>query len=167
MSPLSGTIEWPTHNSGMFKLRSIDIEVLNALITDTSVSCFNLFMICSEWQARECQNHIADSLEKVYPIHCIMGRKNIEVLPRSIAKSHIAAQIMSKLDPEFVLCVGDDRADEDMFQLINEMQKSNTYGVKWFWTCTVGSKSSGAQYFMTGVVEVLNVLSALGGMNGD
>jgi trehalose 6-phosphate synthase/phosphatase len=108
------------------------------------------------WQAAELQNHIEDAIGVVYPIHCIAGNKNVEVLPSNVNKSAAAKHIFESLCPGFVLAIGDDRADEDLFSLVNNLEAAQ-FKV----TCTVGSKSSEAQYFVTGVAAVLGTLEIL------
>ncbi|KAI9137124.1 glycosyltransferase family 20-domain-containing protein [Paraphysoderma sedebokerense] len=77
------------------------------------------------WQARECQNHIEDSIGSVYPIHAIPGKKNIEVLPREINKSVIIKRVLERHpDIDFVLAIGDDRADEEMFEYLDKLRSS-------------------------------------------
>ncbi|CAG8621597.1 9808_t:CDS:10 [Funneliformis mosseae] len=100
------------------------------------------------WQAAECQNHIQDALGATYPIHAIAGNKNIEVMPRNINKSVAVRQILTTIEPDFILCMGDDRTDEDMFEFVNKLEN-----VKTAITCTVGSKSSEAKWFVSGVLR--------------
>ena len=119
-----------------------------------------------EWQAKECQNHIADSLENIYPVHAVMGKKNIEVRPRSVSKGAIVSKVLDDASQEdiFVMAIGDERADEDVFEYLNHLRgghQSNT-----LLSCTVGSKSSHANFFLTGVPEVLNTLQYLASVSG-
>ncbi|KAF8926708.1 hypothetical protein BGZ58_010969, partial [Dissophora ornata] len=60
---------------------------------------------------------------------------------------------------DFVLCVGDDRSDEDMFQFVNGLKLSGCEQQQHrVVTCTVGSKSSEARWFVPGVWSVLQGL---------
>jgi trehalose-phosphatase len=112
-------------------------------------------------QARECQNHISDSLENVYPIHAVLNSKNIEVRPRAISKAELARRLINDVeeDNKLVLCVGNERADEELFEMIKQLKQKDTKSV--YITCSVGSKGTSADYFATGVGEVLNVLNKL------
>lgn len=83
-----------------------------------------------------------------YPIHAIAGNKNIEVMARNISKSVAVRQILTTIEPDFILCMGDDRTDEDMFDFVNKLDN-----VKTVITCTVGSKSSEAKWFVSGVLR--------------
>lgn len=121
------------------------------------------------WQARECQNHIEEAVGVIYPIHAVVGRKCLEVMPRDVSKAHAAKTIFENLvqqqagaDPvDFVLCVGDDRSDEDMFVYCNGLKLSENESERRAVTCTVGSKSSEARWFVPGVSSVLQCLQAM------
>ncbi|KAF9195349.1 hypothetical protein BGZ50_004725 [Haplosporangium sp. Z 11] len=140
------------------------------------------------WQARECQNHIEEAIGSIYPIHAIVGRKCLEVMPRDVSKASATRTIVESLMPvssspssesvtalpstggdapaaqahslDFVLCVGDDRSDEDMFQYVNGL-KVGTGNPHQVVTCTVGSKSSEAHWFVPGVSSVLQGLQVM------
>lgn len=64
---------------------------------------------------------------------------------------------------DFVLSVGDDRSDEDMFQFVNglDLGSSGSSSLHRVVTCTVGSKSSAAHWFVPGVSSVLQGLQAM------
>lgn len=63
---------------------------------------------------------------------------------------------------DFVLCIGDDRSDEDMFEIIGDAMStgilSSTTSV---FACTVGQKPSKAKYYLDDTVEVTTMLEAL------
>ncbi|KAK3808295.1 MAG: trehalose phosphate synthase subunit [Benniella sp.] len=162
------------------------------------------------WQARECQNHIEEAIGSIYPVHAVVGRKCLEVMPRDVSKAFAAKTIIESLvqlpllssrsgstsslplsesdqeedvrsvtgtgsEPsplDFVLCIGDDRSDEDMFQYVNGLDKNEEDKEKTkedqqqqhplrIVTCTVGSKSSEARWFVPGVTSVLQGLQLL------
>lgn len=63
---------------------------------------------------------------------------------------------------DFVLCVGDDRSDEDMFEIIanavsSGILSSNTS----VFACTVGQKPSKAKYYLDDTTDVITMLDAL------
>ncbi len=64
-----------------------------------------------EFQAKECQNHLENSIQSKLPVEVLLGKKNLEVRPISINKGEISKRIMSSYqkDLEFIFCVGDDR----------------------------------------------------------
>ena len=63
-----------------------------------------------------------DHLEGVLsnePVEVVAGAAIIEVKPQGVSKGGIVERILNELSrrgpPDFVLCIGDDRSDEDMF----------------------------------------------------
>jgi trehalose 6-phosphate synthase/phosphatase len=77
-------------------------------------------------------------------------------MPRNVNKSVAISRILATVDPDFILCMGDDRTDEDMFDYVNKLDSVQTCI-----TCTVGSKSSEANYFVNGVSSVIGCLDML------
>lgn len=61
--------------------------------------------------------------------------------------------------PDLVLCVGDDRSDEDMFESI-ELLMNDAPSAEVF-ACTVGQKPSKAKYYLDDTVEVIKMLQGL------
>ncbi|PHZ17998.1 putative alpha,alpha-trehalose phosphate synthase subunit TPS3 [Rhizopus microsporus ATCC 52813] len=107
------------------------------------------------WQAAECQNHIADSVNKNFAVHAVIGNTTIEVIPHDINKSSIANRILQDTAPDFVLAIGDDRSDEDMFTFLNKQKNLKVI------TCTVGTRSTEARYYIPNVETVLSTLEQL------
>ena len=65
--------------------------------------------------------------------------------------------------PDFVLCIGDDQSDEDMFEAISRAAPANallpsTAGV---FACTLGQKSSAAKYYIDDTAQVISLLKGL------
>jgi len=79
------------------------------------------------------------------------GRKILEIKPRGIHKGTIAAELMDSGQADFVLCLGDDYTDEDMFKALPE----DTYTVK------VGIKDTHARFHVTTVNDALKLLEKL------
>lgn len=64
--------------------------------------------------------------------------------------------------PDFVMCIGDDRSDEDMFESISNASYSSQLPVApEMFACTVGQKPSKARYYLDNTVDVMAVLEAL------
>lgn len=64
--------------------------------------------------------------------------------------------------PDFVLCVGDDRSDEDMFEVImSAMAGPSLSPVAEVFACTVGQKPSKAKYYLEDTTEILKMLQGL------
>lgn len=63
---------------------------------------------------------------------------------------------------DFVLCIGDDRSDEDMFEIIGDAMTSGVFSSNSsVFACTVGQKPSKAKYYLDDTIEVINMLEAL------
>jgi len=62
--------------------------------------------------------------------------------------------------PDFVLCIGDDKSDEDMFESINNCTASTDLftAIPEVFACTVGQKPSKARYFVEETSDVINLL---------
>jgi trehalose 6-phosphate synthase/phosphatase len=85
------------------------------------------------------------------PIQVIDGNKVIEVRMMGIDKGNTALKILDHFDPDFVLCLGDDTTDEDMFRALD----GKAFTVK------IGSGSTAAQYNIQSQEEVLPFLEKL------
>lgn len=63
---------------------------------------------------------------------------------------------------DFVLCVGDDRSDEDMFEIISSAISRNILSANCsVFACTVGQKPSKAKYYLDDTTEVISMLESL------
>ncbi|KAI4987851.1 hypothetical protein ZWY2020_028609 [Hordeum vulgare] len=97
----------------------------------------------------------------------ISGQHIVEVKPQSVSKGFVAEKILSMLtenkrQADFVLCIGDDRSDEDMFEGIADiMRRSIVDPQTSLYACTVGQKPSKAKYYLDDTNDVLNMLEAL------
>ena len=64
--------------------------------------------------------------------------------------------------PDFVLCIGDDRSDEDMFEVISSARSGPSLSpVAEVFACTVGRKPSKAKYYLDDTSEILRMLQGL------
>lgn len=73
------------------------------------------------WQAKELLTHLEHTIASVYPVEIISGKKNLEVRPGCCNKGAIVRALLERHGrPRMVLCVGDDRTDEDMFKVLQE-----------------------------------------------
>ncbi len=87
---------------------------------------------------------------KKYDLVVQEGNKVFEILPREITKGRIAQEWLL-LDQDFVLCIGDDVTDEDMFRAVPPTS----------WTMKVGRGPTEANYRLKNVDEVLGLLKKL------
>jgi trehalose 6-phosphate synthase/phosphatase len=64
--------------------------------------------------------------------------------------------------PDFVLCIGDDKSDEDMFQLMAAVPCGEPLASKAeVFACTVGRKPSKARYYLDDAAEVVRLMQGL------
>lgn len=63
---------------------------------------------------------------------------------------------------DFVLCIGDDRSDEDMFEVIaGETAAPSLAPAADVFACTVGQKPSKAKYYLDDKAEIQRLLQGL------
>ncbi|KAL3578319.1 hypothetical protein D5086_019823 [Populus alba] len=72
-------------------------------------------------QAKELLDHLESVLANE-PVTVKSGQNIVEVKPQGVSKGLVAKRLLSimqenEMSPDFVLCIGDDRSDEDMFEL--------------------------------------------------
>lgn len=64
--------------------------------------------------------------------------------------------------PDFLLCIGDDRSDEDMFKSIMYPELNPSLpAIAEVFACTVGQKPSMAKYYLDDTVDVIKLLQGL------
>ena len=89
------------------------------------------------------------------------GKGYVEVKLRGVNKGAAIARFLEMLGaknvhPEFILCIGDDRSDECMFeQLLNPVANAQVF------TATVGRKKTMAKHFLSDVDHVSSLLAVL------
>ena len=68
----------------------------------------------------------------------------------------------NEITPDFVLCIGDDRSDEDMFEVITTSMTAPTITQNAeVFACTVGQKPSKAKYYLDDTAEIVRLLQGL------
>lgn len=87
------------------------------------------------------------------PLEVINGDKVIEVRNKGINKGIAVEQIISKTEYDFILCIGDDKTDEDMFSVLANHPKA--------FTIKVGQQASFAKYNLRNIEIVFDLLSAI------
>ncbi|KAF5756669.1 putative alpha,alpha-trehalose-phosphate synthase (UDP-forming), Trehalose-phosphatase [Helianthus annuus] len=123
-------------------------------------------------QAKEMLDHLESVLANE-PVVVKSGQYIIEVKPQGVTKGSVAQKIFESMfrkerRADFVLCVGDDRSDEDMFVMIGDSIKADVIvNNKSVFACTVGQKPSRAEYYLDDTVEVINMLENLGDLSGS
>lgn len=81
------------------------------------------------------------------------GNKVVEVSSKQISKSIAVSHFLSATSYGFILCIGDDKTDEDMFRTLSD--NNHAYTIK------VGEGATFAKYRLKSVSEVLQLLEEL------
>ncbi|KQK01090.1 probable alpha,alpha-trehalose-phosphate synthase [UDP-forming] 11 [Brachypodium distachyon] len=118
-------------------------------------------------QAKELLDHLESVLANE-PVVVKRGQHIVEVNPQGISKGVVVESLLSSMvrsgkAPDFVLCIGDDRSDEDMFESIVCPTNSSVKlpATSEVFACTVGKKPSMAKYYLDDTVDVIKMLQGL------
>ncbi|PKU78015.1 alpha,alpha-trehalose-phosphate synthase [UDP-forming] 6 [Dendrobium catenatum] len=117
-------------------------------------------------QAKELLDHLESVLANE-PVSVKTGQNNVEVKPQGVSKGLVAEQLLSTMRergllPDFVLCIGDDRSDEDMFEVITGAVDGHSLPPSAeVFACTVGRKPSKAKYYLDDTAEIVRLMQGL------
>ncbi|EOY25144.1 Trehalose phosphatase/synthase 5 isoform 1 [Theobroma cacao] len=117
-------------------------------------------------QAKELLDHLESVLANE-PVSVKSGQHIVEVKPQGVNKGLVAEHLLTTMQqkgmlPDFVLCIGDDRSDEDMFEVIMRARTGPSLSpVAEVFACTVGQKPSKAKYYVEDRTEILRMLQGL------
>jgi len=104
-------------------------------------------------QATELMSHLKGVSAK-YPVDVLWGNKVIEARPSGVNKGGAARRLTAEVGPDFILCIGDDKTDEDMFAAVEKTQPSH-------FTVVVKRKQSQAKSYVRDQRDVLTLLEKL------
>lgn len=142
--------------------------------------------------ARDCQKELETTVGRKWDVEVMAGKANLEVRPTFINKGEIAKRLVTEYNAElkalaakssgspdkvasekleFVLCMGDDFTDEDMFRSLNvlsgpgedaEIKPENCF------TVTVGAstKVTLARWHLLEPEDVIECVALLAGVGG-
>ncbi|XP_028767133.1 alpha,alpha-trehalose-phosphate synthase [UDP-forming] 6 [Neltuma alba] len=117
-------------------------------------------------QAKELLDHLESVLANE-PVTVKSGQNIVEVKPQGVSKGIVVKRLLStmqenEISPDFVLCIGDDRSDEDMFEVISSSLAGPTLAPKAeVFACTVGRKPSKAKYYLDDTAEIVRLMQGL------
>lgn len=117
-------------------------------------------------QAKELLDHLESVLANE-PAVVHRGQHIVEVKPQGVSKGLVAEKVLSRMvnggkPPDFVMCVGDDKSDEDMFQsILTSVSNPSLPVAPEIFACTVGRKPSKARYYLDDTADVLKLLKGL------
>ena len=86
---------------------------------------------------------------------------------QGVSKGLVAEKVLSRMvdsgrPPDFVMCIGDDRSDEDMFESISSIVSSPSLpSAPEIFACTVGRKPSKAKFYLDDTSDVVKLLQGL------
>jgi hypothetical protein len=86
---------------------------------------------------------------------------------QGVSKGLVAKRLLSimqenEMSPDFVLCIGDDRSDEDMFEVITTSMAGPSIAENAeVFACTVGRKPSKAKYYLDDTAEIVRLMQGL------
>ncbi|KAK9076797.1 hypothetical protein SSX86_005131 [Deinandra increscens subsp. villosa] len=114
------------------------------------------------WQAKELLDHLESVLANE-PVVLKRGQQIVEVNPQGVSKGVVVDRLVTTMQsngkpPDFVLCIGDDQSDEDMFEKISSSIGS---GIAEVFACTVGQKPSMARFYLDDITDVIKMLHGL------
>ncbi|MDO0825204.1 bifunctional alpha,alpha-trehalose-phosphate synthase (UDP-forming)/trehalose-phosphatase [Desulfosporosinus nitroreducens] len=113
--------------------------------------------------ARELMDELVAFTSNV-DIHILQGNKVIEVRNSEVTKGSTGLSLALKQDYDFILAIGDDTTDEDLFAILAlEHSWPGVLAPKKF-TIRVGTDKSQASYFLPNYVKVRKVLQELADM---
>lgn len=145
-----------------------------------------------QYQAEQCMNRLCDTIAKEYDVEVMAGKANIEVRPKFVNKGEIVKRLVlnphgAKQDlenevhhnigndelPDFILCLGDDLTDEDMFRSLKQIEsqwhsrdlEKNEYGTYGVFPVVVGpaNKQTIATAHLNDPSQVIETLGLLAG----
>ncbi|MQL90071.1 hypothetical protein Taro_022635 [Colocasia esculenta] len=117
-------------------------------------------------QAKELLDHLENVLANE-PVVVKRGQHIVEVKPQGISKGMVVESLISTMSSkgkpvDFVLCVGDDRSDEDMFEsIMTSVNNPALPAIAEVFACTVGKKPSRAKYYLDDTTDVIKMLQGL------
>ncbi|KAI3719849.1 hypothetical protein L6452_20754 [Arctium lappa] len=118
-------------------------------------------------QAKELLDHLESVLANE-PVTVKRGQSSVEVKPQGVSKGVVAKRLLTTMQergmsPDFVVCIGDDRSDEDMFEVITSSVASGECIAPRaeVFACTVGNKPSKAKYYLDDTVEIARLMRGL------
>lgn len=124
-------------------------------------------------QANEINTHLQNIYENC-KLDIVNGKGYVEIKPRNVNKGYFVSHILKNeflesTPPDFILTIGDDTSDEEMFKYLNSIQHhiSSVKEKTKIFTCTIGRKPSSAQYYLNEVHEVIEYLESLNQINNS
>lgn len=121
------------------------------------------------WQAKELLDHL-DSVLHGDGVDVISGNGTVEIKPKGVHKGLVIDELLNVDEAasnvaDFVLAVGDDKSDEDMFSAVATHTALPLYAGSSVYTSTIGQKPSKAPAYLDDTEDVVNLLQTLAQYN--
>lgn len=117
-------------------------------------------------QAKELHDHLESVLANE-PVVVKRGQHIVEVKPQGVGKGVAVERLIATMRsdsrlPDFVLCIGDDSSDEDMFASVEScVTGTSSSAIVEVFACTVGRKPSKAKFYLDDPDDVIKMLQGL------
>lgn len=155
---------------GKWNKQNVDIsdwkEPVLAVLNETSSVCPGSFVeekvFSFAWHYRnaatgyEHSRKLIDLLENInlsYNFKILDGNKIVEIKSNEIGKGKAAKYIVEKDNYDFILCIGDDKTDEEMFEFLVTHPEAITI--------KVGEGNTLAKYMLEHIADVIKLLTQL------
>ncbi|MGN6567666.1 MAG: bifunctional alpha,alpha-trehalose-phosphate synthase (UDP-forming)/trehalose-phosphatase [Flavipsychrobacter sp.] len=102
--------------------------------------------------AKDLLSDLEDKTEQL-PLNVLNGNKVIEVRPKGVNKGTAISKVLEGQQYDFILCLGDDKTDEDMFKKLARLPYA--------YTIKIGNEASFAKYNLHTPYVVHSLLEAL------
>jgi len=157
---------WKNHKANNGSWKKVILPILN----QTTFNCQRSFVeekkFSLTWHYRNADVHSGYAhsreliliLEKIihsYNLKILDGNKVVEILPDEIGKGKAVKELSEQNNYDFILSLGDDATDEEMFEYY--LNNSNAFTIK------VGNGNTYARYKLSGINDVVSLLKHLSG----
>jgi trehalose 6-phosphate synthase/phosphatase len=167
-SPLGADLDWKNIVEPVLRLYVDTTDGSNVEIKESALVWHHQdadpdFGSC---QAKELMGHLENVLANE-PAVVKRGQHIVEVKPQGVSKGLVAEKVLLKMvnsgnAPDFVMCIGDDKSDEDMFEsIISTVSGPALPTAPEIFACTIGKKPSKAKYYLDDATEVVKLLQGL------
>ncbi|GJQ08572.1 hypothetical protein GpartN1_g363.t1 [Galdieria partita] len=119
-----------------------------------------------EWQARELHKHLESIVVQHLPLDIVPGDEHcrwLKIRPSGVKKYIALERTLEMIGYEFdfLLCIGDDRSDEETFEWIRSKEYAG-WDMSKIFTCRVGRDyHSNAMFMVNSCQEIANLLDQL------
>ncbi|KAL3826455.1 hypothetical protein ACHAXA_011264 [Cyclostephanos tholiformis] len=119
-----------------------------------------------EWGSLQASYLVAELGEALqsFDVRFVALKGIVEVVPRKANKGQIVNKILENCkEVDFVLCMGDDVADEKMFTSVLNFSAGSKSENSYAFNVAVGKKPTNASFYVDDASDVCSILVALGG----